>query len=63
MTLSSPLNPGHMVPNAMEIFIAKRWSDPFRQDSIRIKTLPLLEKLLMMYTLMAHSKKLKMGIK
>lgn len=31
MTLSSPLNAGHMVPNAMEIFIAKRWSDPLMQ--------------------------------
>lgn len=31
MTLKAPINAGHMVPNAMEIFIAKRWSDPLMQ--------------------------------
>lgn len=31
MSLNVPLNPGHMVPNAMELFIAKRWSDPLMQ--------------------------------
>ena len=31
MTLKTPINAGHMVPNAMEIFVAKRWSDPLMQ--------------------------------
>lgn len=28
MSLKAPLNPGHMVPNSMEVYIAKKWSDP-----------------------------------
>ena len=31
MTLKAPLNPGHMIPNSMEVYIAKRWSDPLIQ--------------------------------
>lgn len=27
MTLKAPINPGHMVPNSMEVYIASRWSD------------------------------------
>lgn len=27
MTLSKPINPWHMVPNSMEVFVAKDWSD------------------------------------
>lgn len=31
MTLKAPLNPWHMIPNSMEVFIAKKWSDNFLQ--------------------------------
>lgn len=31
MTLTAPLNPWHMIPNSMEVFIAKKWSDNFLQ--------------------------------
>ena len=31
MTLKAPIKPGHMVPNSMEIYIAKRWSDNLMQ--------------------------------
>lgn len=31
MTLKAPLNPGHMIPNSMEVYIAKKWSDPLMQ--------------------------------
>lgn len=31
MTLKAPLNPWHMIPNSMEVFIAKKWSDSFLQ--------------------------------
>ena len=31
MTLKAPLNPGHMVPNSMEVYIAKKWSDNLMQ--------------------------------
>lgn len=31
MTLKAPLNPWHMVPNSMEVFVAKKWSDPLLQ--------------------------------
>lgn len=31
MTLNAPLNPWHMIPNSMEVFIAKKWSDSFYQ--------------------------------
>lgn len=31
MSLKAPLNPGHMVPNSMEVYIAKKWSDPLLQ--------------------------------
>lgn len=31
MTLTAPLNPWHMIPNSMEVFIAKKWSDSFLQ--------------------------------
>jgi len=31
MTLNAPLNPWHMIPNSMEVFIAKKWSDNFLQ--------------------------------
>lgn len=31
MTLQAPLNPWHMIPNSMEVFIAKKWSDNFLQ--------------------------------
>jgi len=31
MTLKAPLNPWHMIPNSMEVFIAKKWSDDFYQ--------------------------------
>lgn len=31
MTLKAPLNPWHMIPNSMEVFIAKKWSDTFYQ--------------------------------
>ena len=31
MTLQAPLNPWHMIPNSMEVFIAKKWSDDFLQ--------------------------------
>ena len=31
MTLPAPLNPWHMIPNSMEVFIAKKWSDNFLQ--------------------------------
>lgn len=31
MTVKSALNPGHMVPNSMEVFVAKKWSDTFLQ--------------------------------
>lgn len=27
MTLQAPINPGHMIPNSMEISVAKRWKD------------------------------------
>ena len=28
MSLKAPLNPGHMVPNSMEVYIVKKWSEP-----------------------------------
>lgn len=31
MTIKAPINPGHMVPNSMEVYIAKKWSDPLLQ--------------------------------
>lgn len=31
MTLKAPLNPGHMIPNSMEVYIAKSWGDTFYQ--------------------------------
>lgn len=31
MSLKAPLNPGHMIPNSMEIYVAKRASDPWLQ--------------------------------
>ena len=31
MTLKAPLNPWHMIPNSMEVFIANKWSDNFLQ--------------------------------
>ena len=31
MTLKAPLNPWHMIPNSMEVYIAKKWSDNFLQ--------------------------------
>ena len=31
MTLKAPLNPGHMIPNSMEVYIAKKWSDTLMQ--------------------------------
>ena len=31
MTLKAPLNPGHMIPNSMEVYIAKKWSDTLLQ--------------------------------
>ena len=27
MTLKAPINPGHMIPNSMEIYFASKWSD------------------------------------
>ena len=27
MTLKAPLNPGHMIPNSMEVYFAAKWSD------------------------------------
>lgn len=31
MTVKWAINPGHMVPNSMEVFVAKKWSDNFLQ--------------------------------
>ena len=31
MSLNAPLNPGHMIPNSMEVYIAKKWSDNLLQ--------------------------------
>ena len=31
MSLKAPLNPGHMIPNSMEVYIAKKWSDTLLQ--------------------------------
>ncbi len=31
MTLKSPLNPQHMIPNSVEIYVAKTWKDPLMQ--------------------------------
>lgn len=28
MSLNAPLNPGHMIPNSMEVYFAAKWSDP-----------------------------------
>jgi hypothetical protein len=27
MSLKAPLNPGHMIPNSMEVYFAAKWSD------------------------------------